>query len=226
MTTAAGWLLRSFAKLGVGGVGGLWLGANYHDNPFLIPLRASKPAPAVDASSPSQLAAAATRLANEAGGMCVLSTVGASGGVSSRMIQPLPIDDGGSADCGISFHTTKQSRKFAELVADSRCTLTYINPSTLTCVTFIGEAERLSPESEAHLRTAWPLMPPLSMLYGSSECLSSDFTGWRLRPARVQVVSVPSALGGGPRLDWAPPEISRQGDGPWTLVCRGGMQGL
>jgi hypothetical protein len=56
-------------------------------------------ASSVDATSASQLAAAAARLANEAGGLCVLSTKTLDGGISSRMMQPMPVTyDASAAD--------------------------------------------------------------------------------------------------------------------------------
>jgi hypothetical protein len=125
------------------------------------------------------------------------------------------------------FNTTRLSRKFGELSADGRCTMTYIDVANLSCITFAGEAERLPARDEAALRASWPLLPPLSILYAGGDGLA-DFTGWRLRPTRVQLVSLPAALGGGPRADWAPPEIERSsvGGDPWRLRCKGGMQGL
>ena len=222
-------MLRHAAHMAVCSVGGLLVGSTLlHDHPIFASVRAvlDPAVPAVDASSASQLAAAAVRLANNAGGLCVLSTISRTGGVSSRMIQPLPAacDANANDDVSIHFHTTRRSRKFAELEADSRCTLTYINPATLTCVSFIGEATRLGRADESELSATWPLLPPLQLLYASEEGLS-DFSGWRMRPARVQIVSVPAALGGGPRADWAPPEIERKG-GHWSLLCKGGMQGV
>ena len=217
--------LRAIASATAAGACGVLLGAANHDHPTLSAMLATlkRPAAKVDASSPTALSAAAVRLANEANGLCVLSTRSQGGGVSSRMVQPLPVasDAARGDELSVSFHTTRRSRKFAELSADAECTLTYINPSELTCVTLVGKAERLGAADEGALRDTWPLFPPLSMLYADG---LDDFSGWRLRPTRVQVVSVPASLGGGPRPDWAPPEIERC-DGNWRLVCKGGMQG-
>ena len=51
-----------------------------------------------------------------------------------------------------------------------------------------------------------------------------NFSGWRLRPRRVQLVSIPAELGGGSRDDWKAPELQRRSDGAWVVTCRGGMR--
>ena len=53
----------------------------------------------------------------------------------------------------------------AELTHDGRCTLTFLNPAALTCITMIGTAERLPPAEEEKLHDTWPLFPPLPLLY-------------------------------------------------------------
>jgi hypothetical protein len=132
--------------------------------------------------------------------------------------------DGGIA---VNFHTTRRSAKFGQLSSDGRCTLTYMNPSELTCVTFTGRARRLPTREEASLRDTWPLLPPLSVLYSAG---LDDFSGWELRADRVQVTSIPALLGGGTRDDWRAPEIERQrstdGGAEWAVRCKGGMQGF
>ncbi len=105
------------------------------------------------------------------------------------MVQPL-VEADADGSPSLRFHTTSKSAKFAQLSADGRCTLSFINPSSLACVVFAGTAERLPGPEAAALRDGWPLFPP-----------QQNFTGWRLRPSSVQVVSIPAALGGGTRDD-------------------------
>ena len=52
------------------------------------------------------------------------------------------------------FHTTSRSTKFAELTLDGRCTLTFLNPAALTCITMIGTAERRPPVLKCLARPA------------------------------------------------------------------------
>ena len=94
----------------------------------------------------------------------------------------------------------------------------------LACVVFTGTARRLPPPDADALYARWPLLPPLAVLYPTAAA-RADFTAWRLVPDRVQVVSIPDALGGGARPDWRAPELERRADGGWDVVCSGGMQG-
>ena len=219
-------MLRSLGAAALGACGGLIVGATQADHQALrivtSLLTASNPAePAVDPTDADSLVAASTRLADKAGGLCVLSTRSADGGTSSRMIQPLiETDDAGSPS--LRFHTTARSTKFGELTADGRCTLAFLNPAQLTCIVFAGKAERLPDAEEQQLRDSWPLLPPLSILY-PGDTLSSNFSGWRLRPSKVQLVALPAALGGGTREDWKAPEVERGKDGGWRVTCSGGI---
>ena len=117
-------MLRSLGAAALGACGGLIVGATQADHQALRIvtnlLTASNPAePPVDPTDANSLVAASTRLADKAGGLCVLSTRSADGGSSSRMIQPLiETDDAGSPS--LRFHTTARSTKFGELTADGR----------------------------------------------------------------------------------------------------------
>ena len=141
-------MLRQLAACGATAVGGVAFGVAYSEHPLaraaLAKLSPTAPA-SVDAGDPQSLVAAAVRLSNDAGGLCVLSTRARDGGVSSRMVQPLPavLDSEGSPS--LLFHTTSMSTKFAELTQDGRCTLTFLDPAALTCITMIGPAERRPP---------------------------------------------------------------------------------
>ena len=217
--------LRQLAACGAAAAGGVAIGVAYSEHPALRAVLSKLPSadvPVVDLDDPQALVSASVRVANEAGGLCVLSTRARDGGVSSRMIQPLPAEVDAAGSPSLIFHTTARSTKFAELTRDGRCTLTFLNPAALSCITFIGTAERLPPAEEKELDQTWPLFPPLSMLYpGDTRC---NFSGWRLRPSRVQLVSIPAELGGGSRDDWKAPEVERSSDGAWVVTCRGGMR--
>ena len=205
---------------------GAVIGAAQHDHPVLRAVvgASTMATQSVDANDGQQVASAAVRLANAAGGLGLLSTVAAENGVAARMVQPLPARLDADGEIAIAFHTTRHSAKFGQLSRDGRCTLSFMNPSENTCVKFCGTARRLGTREEASMRDEWPLFPPLKLLYNSLD----DFSGWELRPERVQVVSVPALLGGGTRDDWRAPEIERQrsgdGHGSWAVRCKGGMQ--
>lgn len=220
-------MLRSLGAAALGACGGLIVGATNADHQALRTVSSLLSAtdaaePRVDPSDADSLVAASTRLAVKAGGLCVLSTRSADGGLSSRMIQPLvETDDSGSPS--LRFHTTSRSTKFGELTADGRCTLAFLNPAQLTCIVFAGTAERCPDAEEQLLRDSWPLFPPLPVLYPGDTM--RNFSGWRLRPSKVQLVALPSALGGGTREDWRAPEVERgkDGTGPWRVTCSGGI---
>lgn len=161
-------LFRQLAACGATAVGGVAFGVAYSEHPLMRAAlsKLSPSAPAiVDAGDPQALVAAAVQLSNEAGGLCVLSTRSRDGGVASRMVQPLPAVVDADGVPSLRFHTTSLSTKFAELTADGRCTLTFLHPAALTCVTMVGTAERLPPTEEARLHDTWPLFPPLPLLY-------------------------------------------------------------
>lgn len=219
-------MLRQLSACGAAAVGGVAVGAAYSEHPVLRSVLAkfskAEASGQVDVGDAKSLLSASVRLANGAGGLCVLSTRACDGSVSSRMIQPLPAEVDTNGSPSLLFHTTSRSTKFAELTHDGRCTLTFLNPSRLTCITFIGTAERLPPDEEKNLSDTWPLFPPLSLLYPGDT--RHNFSGWRLRPSRVQLVSIPDELGGGAREDWKAPEVERPAGGAWVVTCRGGMR--
>ena len=108
-------MLRQLAACGASAVGGVAFGVTYSELTRAAFAKLSPSPATVDAGDPHSQVAAAVRLANEAGGLCVLSTRARDGGVSSRMVQPLPavLDSEGSPS--LLFHTTSRSTKFAEL---------------------------------------------------------------------------------------------------------------
>ena len=115
-------MLRQLAACGATAVGGVAFGVAYSEHPLarVALSKLSPTAPAtVDAGDPQSLIAAAVRLSNDAGGLCVLSTRARDGGVSSRMVQPLPavLDSEGSPS--LLFHTTSKATKFAERLVRS-----------------------------------------------------------------------------------------------------------
>jgi hypothetical protein len=184
-----------------------------------------------DVKSAASVLATAVSVANKSGGLALLSTVsaGAQGAgvppLSSRMIQPLPVELSATASsgdiCDVVFHTTRESKKFHELSADGRCTISFLNPAGLSCVVFTGSARRMPTDEERALYVAWPLFPPMGVLYPGDT--PKNFSAWTMRVSAVQVVSVPHALGGGVREDWRAPELKRDPGGAWVVVCEGGM---
>lgn len=220
-----------FAGLVAGGVvAGVYLGATNSDHAMVRYVvsslnKASEADAPIDPGNAESLLRGAVMLANKTIAPPVLSTVAltkASGGLalSSRVIQPLPVEVDKDGRVSIAFHTTCKTKKFEELSADGRCTLSYVDGENLTCIVFSGKVQRMATEEEAQLKKSWPLFPPLPVLYKTS---LHNFTGWRIEPTCVQVVSVPRQLGGDGRDDWKAPEVRREeGDPAWTIVCAGG----
>lgn len=124
---------------------------------------------------------------------------------------------------GITFHTSKNSRKFKELTRNSSCAISYVSPKDLTCVTFRGRATRLPPPKEAILRQEWPLLPPLAYEYGSEKATAEHFSAWRLDPSSIEVVAPLAGLKTPrSRVSWQAPTLSRSATtGAWQVSAPG-----
>ena len=92
--------MRTVVAVVGAGAAGVLVGATQHNQPLIRSLlMITTREEAVDAHNATAVMAASAKLANT-GGLCVLSTISETGGVSSRMIQPLPVtirDDGGGS---------------------------------------------------------------------------------------------------------------------------------
>jgi hypothetical protein len=210
---------------------GVYVGARMHEHELIKSLIAltvrAVEEKAIDKSDASSVLNAAVRIANSGCGLAVLSTTSPSDGISTRLMQPLPVEmDADSVNSMenpiITFHTSCKSRKFAELLASPNCTCSFVDPSVLTCVTFVGSAKRMTQQQEEQLIKDWPSkMPPLSMFY-PKETLS-DFTAWTLQPNRIEIVSPPAGLVTKGREDWRAPEIKLEENG-WQVAIKAGVE--
>lgn len=169
--------------------------------------------------SPPVLLNKAVELTKEAGALAVLSTVSNENGVSSRCIQPFEVEyDAVTKRPVIYFNTSKFTRKVSEINANPNATLTYLNPSTLTCITYIGKIERIPyPDSTKHWRDwLYAIFPE-----GNNENEGSRFTTWRVVPDRIQVLSYAENIHSH-RGDNRPPELLYDtANSRWKIICNG-----
>lgn len=156
----------------------------------------------------------------DSGEFAVLSTTSSSDGfVSSRLIQPFPVEfDPVSGKPVIYFNTNKLSRKVEDMTKSPQVTLTYVSEKHMSYVAWRGPVRRISyPESTKHWNDS------LYMFYpeGNNEAKGSRFTTWVLEPNNVQMVAVVDNMAS-ERDDWRPPEIALDGSSTgWVLVCDG-----
>jgi len=107
------------------------------------------PIPVLNKSDPKVVLNAAVDLANLCGGLAVLSTrsekdigrdeVDKKLGVSSRLMQLPPVTLDTNLAPQLIFHTSALTRKAEELSEDPRCTLSFVDNSKITCITFSGK---------------------------------------------------------------------------------------
>ena len=146
------------------------------------------------------------------GEFAVLSTTNKEGGVSSRLIQPfeLELENDNPLDPVIYFNTNLLSRKTAQMRANSKVTLTYVNTKEMAYVCWEGDAAQIQDKTAAKkhwrewLRVFYPEGPD-----------GNRFSTWVVKPQKVQVVNVTANLVSG-REDWRAPEIIRLGDNKKT----------
>ena len=197
---------------GVSALAGVYIGARWHDHHmlrsvvlYITPL--DEGVGKIDRSNPASVLAASVFLANQINGLAILSTVNENGGVSTRMMQPLPIECCENGDPVIVFHSSSKSRKFTEMAKNPKVSMAYVDPTMQSCISFRGQVERLSAAEEKDYSRNWPLLPPLSLFYQGETI--RDFSAWRLRPERVEVVSTPAHILTRGREDWKGPALVR-----------------
>lgn len=174
-----------------------------------------------DKGSPSKWNAtevlqAAIKEAKASGEFAVLSTINKDGGVSSRLIQPFEVEgDLENNKPLIYFNTNLLSRKAAEMAANSKVSLTYVNHRSMSYVTFQGDAIRIPKpldKQNGHWRD-W-----LYVFYPEGPD-GNRFSTWKVVPEKVQVVSITGNLVS-TQENWAPPEVVRDvpESGEWRRV--------
>lgn len=172
-----------------------------------------------DKTSPSkwnatELLQAAIKETKASGEFAVLSTINKDGGVSSRLIQPFEVEgDLENNEPLIYFNTNLLSRKAAEMAANSKVSLSYVNHRSMSYVTWQGNAIRIpKPQDKNHWRE-W-----LYVFYPEGPD-GNRFSTWKVVPEKVQVVSITENLVS-TQENWAPPEVVRDspGSGEWRRV--------
>ena len=124
----------------------------------------------------------------------------------SRTVEPFKIELEDESPA-IYFNTSKLSQKVRDFEASPRVTLTYLNESRMSCVSFCGSMERVPyPASLRH----WN--PKLFIFYpngphDTAENPDCVFTTWRFSPDKITLVSLSEGIVSS-RADRRPPTLS------------------
>ena len=208
-------LLRSLIIAGAGTLGGVIVGAanaekvEFFKTFLLSPKSEAQKQKSVE--SAQDLVDLAVSVTSRAGEFAILSNVNEEGGVSSRMIQPFPVEiDSVTSDPCIFFNTNLFSRKVKQIRANPKCTITYVNPKEMAYVTWQGEVVQVQDKMAAkkHWRD-W-----LLVFYPEGPD-GHRFSTWTMRPDKIQVVSVTEGVVSG-REDWKSPEVVKNEMGKWA----------
>lgn len=171
-------------------------------------------------SSPKKFLNKAVSVSRDSGKFAVLSTTSSVDGfVSSRLIQPFPVEfDPVSGRPVVYFNTNKLSRKVQDMNKTPNVTLTYLNEKNMSYVTYRGPVRRIPyPKSKDHWNDS------LYMFYpeGSNEDKGSRFTTWMLDVKDIQYVGVTDGVVS-VRDDWRPPELHFDDtSSTWIMACNG-----
>jgi general stress protein 26 len=213
--------MKRYAGVVVGGAVGMYLGMKQHDK---LEIALAKLASFVNSplrQNPLATAQSFMQLAVETTGQSkygVLSTVNADGGVSSRAVQPFAVEFDRSGNPEIYFNTNKFTKKVTEMSNNSKVAMAYLNPAKMSCVTYVGEVERVPyPESTRH----WEQWLYAVFPEGNDESKGSRFTTWRLKPSSIQYVSISDNIGS-ERVDGKSPElVYDRPTGKWVVYSDG-----
>src|SRR5450759_4175050 len=146
----------------------------------------------------AQVIAAAKDIMQEAR-YSTLITIGRDGQPQARIVDPFPPD----SDLTIWIATNPLTRKVQEIHGDPRVTLLYFNATTFEYVTFMrtAVADTGSLAKAGHWKNAW------ASLYKDRN-RGDDYLLLRMRPSRLEVVSVRRGIGNDPKT-WRPPSEGR-----------------
>ena len=128
---------------------------------------------------------------------CTLVTIGTDGQPQARIVDPFPPD----SDLTIWIATNPLTRKVQEIHGDPRVTLLYFNATTFEYVTVLGTAvaDTGSLAKAGHWKAAW------ASLY-KDQNRGDDYLLLRMRPSRLEVVSVRRGIGNDPKT-WRPVSV-------------------
>jgi general stress protein 26 len=136
--------------------------------------------------------------------------------ISSRAIQPFPIEFDQDGNPIIFFNTNKLSRKVVDMNGSPFVSISYLNEKNMSCITYMGIVERIPyPESTMHWKDWLYLFYP----EGNDEENGSRFTTWKIKPDKLTIVAYNESLGS-TRNDARPPEL-RKIQGKWQVYCSG-----
>ena len=158
-------------------------------------------------ASAQQLLDKALEITKDSGPYAVLSTVNEFGGVSSRLIQPCGIE-GSDEDPRLYFNTNQLSRKAAEMSANPKVTLTYVNNKRMAYVCWRGDAKKIEPPAHKNHWREW-----LRVFYPEGPD-GGRFSTWVIVPSAVEQVCITENVVSRSPQDIRPPTIvkEKQGD--------------
>lgn len=133
-----------------------------------------------------------------------LVTIGEDGHPQARVVDPFAPED----ELTVWLATNVRTRKVAEIRRDGRVTLAYFDPSGPSYVTLIGIATVVTDRAET--ATRWK--EDWASLYRDGN-RGDDYVLIRVRPLRLEVVSLPHRLMNDP-VTWRPPSIVFAPAGP------------
>jgi len=123
---------------------------------------------------------------------CTLVTIGEAGQPQARVVDPLEPE----TDFTVYVATNPASRKVGEIRKDPRVTLVYFDTARSAYVTLIGRAvEVTDAEKGKHRKKEWDAFFPAAK--------PEAYLLYRIRPARLEVVSARDGLSGDPAT-WRP----------------------
>lgn len=154
-------------------------------------------AAAAGASEPPERVLAAARDVIGRAGYCALVTLDEAGAPAVRAMDPFPPD----ADFTVWLGTRRSTRKVGHILGDPRVALHWLDPDGPGYVTLLGTAELVDDPAERERR----FKPEWHDFY-DDDWRGDDYLLIRVRPQRVEVMSVPAGVASEPG-GWKPAAV-------------------
>jgi general stress protein 26 len=148
---------------------------------------------------PEVLAAAREVIARA--GLCSLVTLDEAGAPQARAMDPFPPE----ADFTLWLGTHRSTRKVSQIRRDPRVAVHWLDAAGPGQVTLIGTAEVVEDAGERarHFKPEWAA-------FYSDEWRGGDYLLIRVRPLRLEVMSIPAGIASDPK-GWAPAVVELGG---------------
>lgn len=153
-------------------------------------------------SEPRERVLAAARGVIGQAGYCALVTLDETGAPAVRTMDPFPPD----GDFVVWLGTRRSTRKVGHVRRDPRVALHWLDPEGPGYVTLIGTAELVEDraERERHFKPGWHD-------FYDDDWRGDDFLLIRVRPRRLEVMSVPAGVASEP-MGWKPAAVEFEAD--------------